>query len=224
MKDLNSLVKSYVHAQKMVGADKIIIPQKGATQEQWNEVFTKLGLPKKEDYKINKVEKSVLGDEFYAKASELGHQLGILPQQMQGFVAKLEEEGAAKAQARQTELTNYMEKAKEDLKKEWGEAFEAKLYNASTVFQKFADDATKQYLRESGLSNDPRIVRLFEKIGSSMKEAKLIEGKDDSGSPQDIQTAINNISGDKNHPYWNKDHIGHAAAVREMERLFSKMY
>lgn len=224
MKDLASLVKSYVHSQKMIGKDKVVIPSKDATPEQWSEVFTKLGLPKKEEYKLTKSEKSVLGEEFYNKASELGHAMGILPHQMQGFIAKLEEDGAARAEASASAFKKASEEAWNNLKTEWGDAYDAKFENAKAVLTKFSDDKTNQWLKETGLSADPRMVRLLEKFSSVMKEARIIEGKDDSGSPANLQERLNTILNDKNHPYWNKDNVGHAAAAQEVQGLFAKLH
>ena len=36
---MEDLLKSYKHAQSLVGADKIPVPNKHATDEDWNEVF-----------------------------------------------------------------------------------------------------------------------------------------------------------------------------------------
>lgn len=223
IKDLNSLAKSYVHAQKMIGADKIIIPQKGATKEQWNEVFTKLGLPKKEEYKLSKIENSVLGEDFYNKVTDLGHSLGILPSQMQEFVQSLETDAQSKFEANKTKHEQLMNEASTNLKKEWGEAFDARLHNAKTVLEKFGDDETKQFIRESGLGNDPRIVKFLEKIGSSLKEAKMIDGPTTPQGRDDYQTQLNGILNDKNHPYWNQSHIGHAQAKTQVSELFQKL-
>ena len=43
--DPASLAKSYVHAQRMIGADKIPLPGKTATDEDWANVWSKLGRP-----------------------------------------------------------------------------------------------------------------------------------------------------------------------------------
>ena len=40
--DMNQFVKSYLHANKMVGLDKIPVPNKFATEEDWQEVFKRL--------------------------------------------------------------------------------------------------------------------------------------------------------------------------------------
>ena len=47
--DMDGFVKSYLHSQKLVGADKIPIPNKYATDEDWNAVYEKLGKPKSPD-------------------------------------------------------------------------------------------------------------------------------------------------------------------------------
>ena len=52
--DINSLAKGYVHAQRMVGADKIALPGKYATEDDWQQVYTKLGRPESpENYELN---------------------------------------------------------------------------------------------------------------------------------------------------------------------------
>ena len=223
VKDLNSLVKSYVHAQKMVGMDKITIPPKGATPEHWNEVFTKLGLPPKEEYKIAKPEKSFLGEQFYSKATELGHSLGILPNQMQAFVAKLEEDAGVNREAQIAASKRETDENIANLKKEWGEAFEAKLHNAKEVLNKFGEDSDKEFIANSGLGSNPAFIKFMEKIGASLKEAKMIEGKDDSGSPANLQEKLDSILKDKNHPYWNSSHVSHAAAAKEVSDLFARL-
>ena len=42
---MGALAKSYVNAQSMIGADKVAIPGKHATDEDWGEVYRRLGRP-----------------------------------------------------------------------------------------------------------------------------------------------------------------------------------
>ena len=58
--DMDQFVKSYLHAQKMVGLDKIPVPNKYATEDDWKEVYKRLGAPEKPDqykYKFAKDQK-----------------------------------------------------------------------------------------------------------------------------------------------------------------------
>ena len=47
--NMNDFVKSYLHSQKLVGADKIPVPNKMATDEDWNAVYERLGRPQSPD-------------------------------------------------------------------------------------------------------------------------------------------------------------------------------
>ena len=46
IQDIPGLAKSYIHAQKMIGSDKIPVPNKYATDEDWQAVYNKLGRPR----------------------------------------------------------------------------------------------------------------------------------------------------------------------------------
>ena len=50
--DVASLAKGYVHGQKMIGADKIVIPKDDASPDEMNEFYNRLGRPEK--YEITK--------------------------------------------------------------------------------------------------------------------------------------------------------------------------
>ena len=43
--DVGSLAKSFVHAQSMIGSDKINLPTDKSTPEQWSQFYKELGRP-----------------------------------------------------------------------------------------------------------------------------------------------------------------------------------
>ena len=45
IQDVDQLAKGYVHAQRKVGADKIPLPNKHATDDDWNQFYSRLGRP-----------------------------------------------------------------------------------------------------------------------------------------------------------------------------------
>ena len=54
IQDVGALAKSYVNAQSMIGADKLAIPGKHATDDDWSDVYAKLGRPDSPDaYELN---------------------------------------------------------------------------------------------------------------------------------------------------------------------------
>ena len=47
--EIDALAKSYINATKMIGQDKIAIPNNNSTEDQWDEVYAKLGRPESAD-------------------------------------------------------------------------------------------------------------------------------------------------------------------------------
>ena len=119
--DAGQLAKSYVHAQRMVGADKISVPTKHATDEDWNQVFSKLGVPDSPDkyevkYELQEGANDTPVKNFIAEA----HKLNLLPHQVQGvlnYYSQLEQ-NANDSQQKDMELNKIENES--TLRKEWG--------------------------------------------------------------------------------------------------------
>ena len=59
------LAKSYINATQMIGKDKVAVPNKNSTEDQWNEVYDKLGRPESADkYSLNAKSEVVPIDEM----------------------------------------------------------------------------------------------------------------------------------------------------------------
>ena len=51
--EIDALAKSYINATRMIGQDKVAVPNENSTDDQWNEVYGKLGRPESPDkYKL----------------------------------------------------------------------------------------------------------------------------------------------------------------------------
>ena len=83
-------------------------------------------------------------------------------------------------------VTKEREAGMNALKIEWGTKYEANETVAQQAFKKFApsDDEAK-YLKDTGLSNDPVLIRIFQRVGSAISEDFSIEG---DGGVQGSQT------------------------------------
>lgn len=220
--DIASLAKSYVHGQKMIGRDKIVIPDKFATDDDWKKVYQKLGLPESVDKYEFKAPESVDPD-FLKGFKEVAVNNGILPKQAEKLfefydkqVSKLNENQEAMAKK------NY-EDAVNGLKQEWGQAYGRKLQAASGVFNKLSDENTKKFFTESGFGNNPTVIKLFANIAEQLGEDKFIDASNQGSlglTPQEAQIKINEIFGNKDHPYFNKNHPSHKDAIAEVSKLF----
>ena len=84
---MDDFVKSYLHSQKMVGLDKIPVPNKHATDEDWKEVYKRLGSPETaEDYKYSLPEDHSVPADTLKSFSEQAVKLGLLPNQADGIM------------------------------------------------------------------------------------------------------------------------------------------
>lgn len=221
-KDLNSLVKSYVSAQKAMGAEKVSIPKKDATPEQWNEFYKRIGLPEAEDkYGLTRDEKSSVDEAFFNEFKKSAFAAGILPHQAQALLTSFEGISKRNVETLQNNANEVTKSQIEELKREWGEAYDGKLEIIKETVDKFGGDELRAVLKQAGLGANPTVAKLFVQIGESLLE-KTPKGMKDT--PAETSRKLEDILADNNHPYHNPAHIGHAAAVKEVEALFQKQY
>ena len=79
--------------------------------------------------------------------------------------------------------------AKDSLTREWGGEYGTKVAKASGLVAALADDDFVEYLTETGLGNDPRMLKAFYRLSTYISEDSFIEGKvDDNDVRRDPQT------------------------------------
>ncbi len=220
--DVNALAKSYVHGQKMIGRDKIVIPDKFATDEDWQNVYKKLGAPESADKYDIKAEG--IEPEFLKGFKEMAVKNGIMPRQADklfefynGHVKGLTEASEA------SEKLAYAESVK-GLQKEWGQGYERKIQAASGLFNSIADEETKKAFNESGMGNNPLVLKMFAKMAEQMGEDKFVNATNIGSmglTPAEAQIKINEIYGNKDHPYFHKGHPSNKDAINEMAKYFN---
>lgn len=223
---LQDLAKSYVNAQKLVGADKIQLPNKYDDGTQLRNVLNKLGLPTKlDEYDIKPKEIEIANEELFNQFKVQAHKLGILPNQAKGIFEFLHTQSVEQDNQLVEQMKKQEEEAVQNLQKEWGAAFKNKVQLAQSAVKHIAgeDETLYNMLISPQFGNNPAIVKAFARVGEMLSEDKIINGiaKDDMAkSPAEAQKEIETIYGDKTHPYNLPAHPRHAAAVKEMQELF----
>lgn len=227
IKDLPGLAKSYVNAQKMIGVDKIPVPSKHATEDEWRQVHYKLGLPEKfDDYKgaVKVAKEAGLNEQFVGQFIEQAHKHGVLPKQAQAVLDWFTQASKAGTddivKAHQNALTQELE----GVKKHWGQKYDEGVSAAQTLMKKFASPEDMQYLMKNGYDKDPRLIKIFGDVGLNLlKEGDLPGGPGTGGSkmtPAQAKEELNKIYAQMaSHPAFDKGHPNHSAAVAEMDRL-----
>lgn len=236
---VNDLAKSHVHAQQMIGKDKIVRPGQSATDEEWREVYAKLGMPStSSEYDFNK--NAGLGEGMEVDENLLGwftdtaHRVGLNNNQAQALlelwnentaeITNLSEEGA-----RQSQENSAME-----LRNEWGNAFDANLNLSKTVLNEFYDGSdTNEFLDQqlsdgSRIGDNPSFIKMMSSIGTFIKSKigedsiKGLQGTTVK-NPGDLQDELDKLM-DLSGPYGDKRHPEHASYVRKVSELHEEMY
>lgn len=221
IKTVDDMAKSYLSAQKLVGADKIVIPHKHAEKDEWDKVFAKLGRPESADKYEIKLEGAKINLEEIKKTA---HELGLLPQQAIKF-AEMLNGNAVKAE---TELANkingQLATATDTLKKEWGSDFDRRLKLAQATVAEFGGEEIQKYLAETGYGNDPMLVKTFYKISEQFGEDKFKGVAEGLGglTPDSALRRINEIAADP--AFTDKSHPKHDDIIKERSQMFKLAY
>lgn len=225
IQDMPALVKSYVHAQRMMGKNKVIIPGKEATEDEVKQFFMKVGLPESVDkYDIQVKNKEELDTDFLKAFKEAAYSANILPDQAQKLFDWYNEKMDSTIKSTQESQNNLLQEEVNNLKKEWGEGFDKKLSLAKQALKQFSDKDTMVYLEQSGLGNDTKLIRLFSKIGEAIlsEDTFKVESVGDFGkTPSEAKAEVNEILGNSKSPYWNKAHPSHKDLVQRVNKLMT---
>jgi len=232
-RDVGTMAKSYVEAQKLIGTKRVSVPGEKATDAEWESFYTNIGRPETADKYADVELKDENGKAISAKPDpkELGelkkffHKMGLTGRQasqMQEYSLKYmlaQQTGAAAAKASQTEA------GVTELKTEWGDKFDANVDVARSVVKKFGDAEVAKFLEDSGMGNNIPLIRFLNKVGVSILEDSGRRGTDTSLPMNDSTRATQEIDNLKTDAAFQKAlgdprDMGHDAAVRRWTRLF----
>lgn len=224
VKSVDDIVKGYYHAQKLVGADKIAVPTAKSTPEEIRAYYQKVGLPESLDkYDVQAKEGSLFTAEELSDIKKIAYENNVNPSQLTKLLETVEAKNAAMLESYEKENQTAIETTRSDLIKEWGEAgYKQNIHRAQAVVNQFGGKEMLEYLDQSGLGNDGKLIRFLASIGGKLKSedsfAADITTKFGT-SKEDAQKKINEIYGNITGPYFDANHAQHKDAVAEMLTL-----
>ena len=176
---MDDLVKSFLHAQKLVGTNKIPVPNKHSTDEDWQHVFSKLGAPDSpEDYKYN-LKDVEMDQNQVSEFNQTAHKLGLLPKQAEGLIKFYNEMNGNLATSQEEQAAQAQLNTEAELKKEFGPQFgkrldQAKKLAVGTLGQDFLE---KTYLKDgSRLGDNLNVIKAFSSLADKLSEDEIIKG------------------------------------------------
>jgi hypothetical protein len=220
--NMEDFVKSYLHAQKLVGADKIPVPNKHATEEDWNEVFKKLGAPNSpEDYKYNFKDEEV-DQQSVQEFNKAAHRLGLLPKQAEGLIKFYNEMNVNNEASQEEAAAQSQMNVEAELKKEFGPQYNKRLDQAKrlAVNSLGEDFLENTYLKDgSRLGDNLTVIKAFSNLADKLSEDPIIQGDGSSYmTAKDIEKEITELT-QEGSAYWDKSHVNHDKSVTEVLKL-----
>ena len=222
--EIDALAKSYINATQMIGKDKVAVPNKNSTDDQWNEVYDKLGRPESaEKYSLNANSEVVpIDDNAIKQFAENAHQLGLNNKQAQGILEFYKNNMEGMAQQAKVDTETAQAQSTQELRQEWGREFDTNIKKAGALAKanmnpEILDMQLKDGMR---LGDHPEIIKGFAKIAGMMSEDKIVSTESENvSSNTDVETEISDIMNNKDGPYWNKSHPDHDKMVQQVYTL-----
>ena len=226
--ELEALAKSYINATRMIGQDKVAVPNNNSTDDQWNEVYNKLGRPESPDkYKLEvKSDVVPLDDGAIKSFAENAHKLGLNNKQAQGILEFYKESMEGSVQQSRVDTETAQANTEAQLRKEWGRAFDDNIKRAGAVAKANMNPQILDMELKDGtrLGDHPEVIKGFANIANLLSEDKLVGTESENVSQGvDYQSEISKIVNDRSGPYWNKSHPDHDKVVQQVFTLRTMM-
>ena len=219
IKNFTTLAKSYVNAQKMIGKNKIALPDQNSTQEEKDAFYSALGRPDAADkYSVDNVELPegiTLDEGAMQKFREFAFSQNLSQDVFEQALAfDIERFRAAQEMAVAAQNKEYDETMSK-LQQQYGSNLPARIAQVDKALTTFG---IKEIFLEKALTNNYQIFEALAKIGESISESKL-KNSDISQSVSTPQQQLDAIYADPDNPIYHFDHPGHDRVVAEAKRL-----
>lgn len=229
LNDVHTLAKSYVHARKAIGAEKVALPSKHSTPDDIQKFYDQLGRPTLDKYEVAPPKDAkFVRPETLSKLKPIAHKAGIMPDQLQEILNFYEQDTNAEMTAIQAAQDQQIQQGLTQLKEKWGTAFDQRATWAKKLFAENGSPELAKFLDENkAVGSNAMLIEFAAKVGEMIyKEDTIRSGGNESVllDPTQALVKANNILADAKHPYNDNTHPNHAAAVREVRELFEQAH
>ena len=165
----------------------IAIPGEGATPEEWEAYYAKLGRPESPDgYELSEGESA--NEEFTEWYKQQAHKLGLSANQARALFESFDQYSAEQQKESQASIQRANEKAVNALRREYGDEFEPNVAGARRVAQRIGGSEFVELMNEVGqsgrLGDDPRMIRAMVNIYKMVAEDNLVAGSPKEEAPR----------------------------------------
>ena len=186
-------------------------------------MWAKLGRPQApSEYELN-FENPVFAENELESFKKSAFEAGLNNRQVERMAKFLEETVSGANSSRSEIAEKAVYEAEQELRQEFGKAFEQRMalaYNAAKQLLGDADMLDEVQLADGRMLGDhPQVVRMFAKLAEQIGEDKLLgETSELIMTPQEAGQRIAEMTR-RDSPYWDKLHPEHDTYVDEVLRL-----
>lgn len=229
IQDVSGLAKSYIHAQKMVGADKIALPKENASEEELDSFYNQLGRPKEYEFTKAELPEGMQNNEDMEKAMKANmHKAGLTNAQANSIYTGYMEYMGAQHKDMTDKSQIQADEWVKSMQKDFGKAYDESIDLSQRAARELGGPDFLKWLDDTGQGNNPMFVKMFAKVGKMMSEANAEPGapRQFEMTPDSARQEIARLQRDPNfmNQYTNKEADGHNEAVKKYSRLFEYAY
>ena len=225
------IAKSLVHAQRMVGADKLVLPTEKSTPEEIRAFHQKLGVPEKHtDYKY-KLPDGITEKDIDAKRIDVWREKLHKANVPASTAERLLDEVIGESFAMEAEITKRTEQWGNSLKQVFGDKYDSEVNFARLALSQLGDEAKelKTLLSETGLGNHPALVKLLSNYGKTLQQDSNSGGRGNGTFTGTPEQALAELAAFSKNPenikaLFDAKHPRHADVVSERKKLFELAY
>lgn len=209
-KDVGGLAKSYVNAQKMIGADRVVLPNEKSSDEEWNAFYQKLGRPESaEKYEIKGPDGKPIESDVTKAFKDTAFKLGLSPKQVAGLAEWNSGQLTEAQKAQETAKTNEVRDSIKAYADKLGgdEKYKARVDQARVAVRALANPELSEFLKTSGLGSRPEMIEFFAQLHGMMGEDKIrdgtgvsFQGEDPATLQKEIEAIETKMFADVNNP------------------------
>jgi hypothetical protein len=226
--DVGALAKSYTHAQRMIGGDKIGKPSQSWTDDQWTEHHIHSGRPEtSEGYEFRL--DGQLADSTLEGFRDSAFKAGLSGKQAQAVAEFMDTSLGQMATDRADQAETLRHEGEQELRQQYGKAFDQRMEMAMGAARQMlgekVDILENVELSDGRLLGDhPEIIRMFSAFAEQIGEDNLLgETTEMVMTPDEAQrqlTELMRLDG----PYGDSKHPQHDYYVEEVRRLHEHIY
>ena len=229
IKDVGNLAKSYINAQQLIGADKLPAP-KNPSEEQLSAIYNYLGKPESADAYEFAVDGNIITEEVATSYKDVAHKLNLTPQQASGILDYYKGLADSSQQQAGQQMELQREEVENNLKKEWGQAYDQKIAGAGQVINQFGSPEMLEWQLADGtkLGNHPEFIKAFANIADfrqSVTSEDTITNATSSRAmtPKEAQAEIDSIMSSSEYTD-RKNVVARTRAIERVQELYGMIY